>query len=195
VSGFQIFITLLSLLYIYFAVNNKVIAFFFGFVSACLWAYEDFVNINLKFDGALQIFYAIISLYGIYKWKYGSEQNDEKPIVRLELKNHLYIIAIGGIMSIAVAYLGLQFFETAMPYLDATTTAFSIIASFLLVYRYIDNWIYWFFIDIAYMYIYGMQSAWPFVAIMGLYVILSVSGYFKWSKIQSKEGVNLSIQV
>ncbi len=191
-SEIQIIVTLLSLIYIYFAVNNKAIAFVFGFVASCLWAYEDFVHINLKFDGFLQLFYALVSVYGLYSWKYGSENKEEKAISKLSRNNHILIFFSSMIISVIVAFIGLQFFNTALPYLDAITTGFSIVATFLLVQRYIDTWIYWVFIDLAYIYIYGMQSAWLFAALMALYVVLSVQGYFKWTAVFALENKKLS---
>ncbi len=180
-SLFQILATLFSLIYIFFAVRNKSICFVFGLIGAACWAYEDFVNINLYFDGFLQCFYVLMSIYGLIQWKRGAEES-QRQLAYLSWQQHGLVLGLGVVVSLLAAQIGLHFFETSLPYLDAVTTGFSIIATFLLVYRCIDNWIYWVFIDIAYVYIYGMQGAWLFVGIMVLNTILAVVGFINWKR-------------
>ncbi len=178
-SIFQVLATLFGILYIFYAVKNKPICFVFGLIGAACWAYEDFVNINLYFDGFLQCFYVLMSIYGFLQWKRGVEAS-KRQLSYLSIIQHVIVVGLGLLASVLMAKIGLQFFETSLPYLDAITTGFSIIATFLLVYRYIDNWIYWVLIDLAYIYIYGKQEAWLFVGIMVLYTVLAVVGFYNW---------------
>ena len=86
ISVYQWLATLFSLIYIYFAVRNESICFVFGLLSAVFWAYESYFLLNLKFDSFLQVFYMIMSVYGLYSWKRGGTGNSERAIGFFGLK-------------------------------------------------------------------------------------------------------------
>jgi nicotinamide mononucleotide transporter len=135
---------------------------------------------GLKFDAALQVFYVIISILGIYRWKYGGQNNEELPVTDYSIQKHFIIIGIGLLCSFALIYLS-RFVEFInMPILDATTTVFLIIGTLLLIERKLSSWIYLIVADVAYIYIYGVSGLWLFMGIMILYIIFGVNGYLQW---------------
>lgn len=180
-SEFQWAASAFSLIYIFFAVRNNPICFIFGVIGCGLWSYESFVNLNLKFDGFLQLFYVMMSFWGLYQWKYGGTQKTELPIQQLPRMYHVVIIIVGVFLSLLIGELGRRFLDTNLPILDAATTAFSILATFLLVQRYKSNWIYFIICNMVYVYIYGMQEAWTFVGMMAVYTIMAFIGYYNWN--------------
>ncbi len=187
----QILATGLSIVYILLAVKNLRICFLFGALSAIVWSYESFFHLQLKFDASLQIFYLGMSIYGWIIWK-GQQDQAHTPIKKMTVIEHVSLISLGISFSIGIAFLGQYFFETNMPYLDAITSGFSIIATYLLAKRYIDNWIYWLVLDPMYMYIYGKSEAWIFVDMMGIYTIMSIAGLINWQKILEEQKRDLA---
>lgn len=174
-------ITGLSLIYVILAAKNLRLCFVFGLLGSAVWAYHDFANLNLKFDGILQIFYVVMSIYGLYRWRTSSEE-DDLPITKMTMKDH-GIMIVGGIgISIFVALLSAHLFTTELPYLDASTTGMSIIATFFLIHRKLENWLYFIIIDLAYIYIFGTQGAYLLSGIMVVYIVVAVMGYFSWKK-------------
>lgn len=182
--------TFFSLLYIYFAYKNNTWCFLFGIIGCSIWAYEDFVNLNLKFDGFLQIFYVLMSFIGIYQWTKGGEHQKERPISRLTLFQNLIILFLGAMVTLGLGWIGKIYLSTNLPLLDAITTGFSIIATFLLVWRVLDNWIYWIVFDLLYIYIYFHQSAYLFIFIMIVYILMSFAGLYKWNLIYRSQPAN-----
>ena len=146
-------------------------------------------NAGLKFDAALQVFYVIISILGIYRWKYGGSDKDELPITDYSLKQHFLIVTLGMLSSVLLIYLSRYIEFINMPILDATTTVFLIIGTILLIERKLSSWIYLVIADIAYIYIYGVSGLWLFVGIMVLYIIFGINGFLNWKRIltQKKE--------
>lgn len=183
----QIAAILFSIIYILFAVNEKQICFLFGGIGCSLWAYEDFVNLNLIFDGFLQLFYVGMSIYGWLVWSKRDQLKDESPIRNMTWQKHLITIATALIISIALAKVSTLFFETNLPYLDAITTSFAIVATYLLAEKYIDNWVYWMVINPIYVYIYYRTGAWFFLGMMILYTIMSIWGFIQWRKLQKDQ--------
>jgi len=182
----QLAASLLSIIYIYLASKNKAAAFVFGAIGCTIWAYEDFVNINLKFDGVLQIFYVIIAIFGLINWS-RKKNGGQLKIRTIPFPYHLAIIGAGVLISILLSSVSYQFFETNLPFLDATTTAFSIIATILLTLRYIDNWYYWLIIDPIYIYIYIKVGAPIFAVIMVIFTGMAMVGLYNWTKINDSQ--------
>lgn len=173
---------ILSLFYLFFAITNKVICFVFGILASALWMYSSY-QAGLKFDAALQAFYIVISLLGIYRWMYGGKDKEELPITEYNRNQHLMIIGIGLACSAVLIYLS-RFIEFInLPVLDATTTVFLVIGTLLLIERKLSSWIYLVVADIVYIYIYGVSGLWLFAGTMVLYVIFGITGYFNWKKL------------
>ncbi len=183
----DIIITVFSCFYIYFATQNKVVCFVFGMVGSGLWAYHDFVNLNLKFDGFLQIFYVGMSIWGLYSWQYKKGVKEELPVSSMTWVEHVVSISLGVIAGIGIAWLTKNMFDTAYPYLDSVTTALAIITTIMLVRRKLENWLYWIIIDLVYVYIFIRQDAPLLAGIMGFYGLLAIYGYSEWKKIMHSE--------
>jgi len=181
ISVVQWLATIFSLIYIAFAVKNNPICWIFGIIGCGLWAYSDFTELNLKFDGLLQIFYVIMGFIGLYLWKFG-EKGHELPIRSYHIRQHIYILILGFSVGFLFGFLGQQYFDTDLAYLDSITTSFSIIATVLLVKRILENWIYWIVFDLIYIFIYFKQGALLFVLIMLIYIIMAFLGYYQWRK-------------
>ncbi len=179
-NSLQILAIVFGLLYIFLATKNKAICFLFGAISCSFWAYESYFNLQLRFDGLLQLFYVLMSLYGAYNWVKGNEPGSR--IKRLTVQQNLLYIILGFVVSILSAWLALQFYEIRFAYLDALTTGFSIIATLLLAQRYFENWIYWLVINPLYIYIYFKSNANLFAAMSGLYFIMAIIGMINWKK-------------
>jgi nicotinamide mononucleotide transporter len=185
----DIVITLLSMVYIYFATRNRPVCFVFGLLASALWAYHDFVNLNLKFDGILQLFYVVMSVWGLYTWKQASKEKEALPITSLSGQENGIAIATSIILGVSIAWITGNILETALPYLDAVTTAGAVIATFLLVYRKQDTWIYWVVIDLLYIYIFYRQGAILLSLVMVVYAVLAVYGFIEWRRIKSTQVV------
>ena len=180
-NSLQIIALVFGLLYIFFATKNKAICFIFGAISCSFWAYESYFNLNLKFDGLLQLFYILMSVYGAYNWYKGNE-NITSNIKQLSLGQNIIYLVSGFLCSYLCARIALQYFELNFAYLDAFTTGFSIIATFLLARRYFENWYYWMLINPVYIYIYVKSGATLFAVMSAIYLLMAIVGYVNWKK-------------
>lgn len=186
ISDLDIIITIFSIIYLYFATQNKAICFVFGLLASAVWAYHDFINLNLKFDGVLQLFYVGMSIWGIYSWKHGGKGDSELPISHMAVKDHAYMMVGGIVVGGGIAWLTKNILFTALPYLDAVTTALAIINTVMLVMRKLENWLYWIVIDVIYVYIFIRQGAPLLAGMMGFYGMLAIYGYVEWRQLINK---------
>ncbi len=171
-----------SLIYIALAVRNKAVCFVFGLLASVLWAWESYFVFELKFDALLQVFYAFMSVLGLFMWFKGGENNEKLPISSKSYRFHIISILLIFLFAIGLSVFSNPLLQGKMPFLDAFTTVGSVFATILLVKRVLENWIYYIVFDILYLYIYGKSGAWLFVAMMVIYTVMAIIGYRQWSK-------------
>ena len=175
-----------GIIYVVLAARESVWCWFWGVLSTALWAYATYTLYDLYIDALLQVFYVCVSFFGIYQWMKGSEQRDELKISTLKLNQHFLLIGGGLVLSFLVGYFFAEYTGAAATYLDAFTTVFSIIATFMVVRKILENWIYWVVVDAVYVYLYFTRGSVLFTLLMVVYTVIAIIGYFEWKKKMAK---------
>ena len=173
---------LLSMLYILLAIRNNYLCFYVAIVQCTLWTYLDFFRYHLVFDGILQIFYIGMAVWGIILWHKKDENESNLPITFLNKHQHYWTIIGGGILAMVLAYGSEFMMEAEMRYLDAFTTIISILATFMLIFRKVDTWLYFVLADALYIYIYIQAESIMLALVMVIYTVMAIIGYIKWKK-------------
>ncbi|THH39360.1 nicotinamide riboside transporter PnuC [Neolewinella litorea] len=188
--------TLTALAYVYLAARDNNWCWLFAALSATLWAYQSLIVYQLVSDALLQLFYLVMAGVGLFRWQRSrrvSPPNEmldsiardpvadgESDIRRMETGEHLTVIGLGLTTGLLLGYLVGSVSTATQTYLDAVTTSFSVVATFLLIWRRLDNWIYWMVIDAVYVYIYLRAGALLFALLMILYIVMAIYGYLTW---------------
>lgn len=169
------------MVYLILAIFNKPICFLFGIISSALWGIVVY-NSHLIFDTGLQIFYIVMSVFGLYRWMFGGENKKELPITIDAFTRHSVYI-IGGCLISFLLYKSSYFIEIIdKPLSDAFTTVFLIIGTILLIERKLYSWIYLVVADIGYIFIYADSQLWLLSGMMVIYSIAGIWGFFSWRK-------------
>lgn len=114
-----------------------------------------FYRAGLYSDTLLQIFFLAFTLYGWWYWWRGMREEGEVRVVRLDLRSLLVGLIAGAVASVVLG-LWMKRIHAALPYLDATLTSYSLVASWWGVRKHIANWWLWIAVDMIYIgeYIY-----------------------------------------
>ncbi|MEO0733833.1 MAG: nicotinamide riboside transporter PnuC, partial [Bacteroidota bacterium] len=184
-----------SLAYVYLAARDNNWCWVFAAVASTVWAYQSFVVYNLISDGMLQVFYLVMAGVGLRRWQRKPEpaplptdvldaaairSEPAASITRMTLAEHAYV-CLGGLAAGYLLHLfASEIFAGAATLPDGITTAFSVITTFLLINRKLENWLYWVVIDLAYVGIYLRTGAVLFAVLMVLYTGMAVYGFFRW---------------
>lgn len=175
-------VTVTALIYVVMAAREKFWGWAWGIVSCGLWAYASFAFYSLYMDALLQVFYVIMGFMGLYHWRSGGAQGAEAPIIQWPFAKHIPYLIVGVLLALVFGY----FFDTYTPaaatYLDALTTIFAMLATFLMTRKVLENWLYWIVIDATYIYLYASRGAWLFSALMVVYTAVAVMAYLNWRK-------------
>jgi nicotinamide mononucleotide transporter len=171
-----------AVLYLVLAARENPWCWVWGILSCICWAYAAFALYGLYIDGFLQVFYIVISGLGLYRWLYGGKEHKGISITTISGSMHLIIVVGGVLLSIAVGYLFDQYTEAQATYLDALTTVFSVIITFMVIGKKLENWIYWLVIDSIYVYLYWSRGGYLIALLFIVYLVIVVFGFLNWWK-------------
>lgn len=186
-AGFLDWLALLtSLTYVWLAARDNNWCWLFAAVSTAVWAWQSFFEYKLVSDGLLQVFYFVMAGVGIWRWSSQGKKNSGTaaplPIVSMSLREHLVTLTGGMLGGLALGFFFSNTLVAAATYPDAITTVFSIITTFLLIGRRLENWVYWMVIDAVYVWIYAGTGAILFAVMMVINIGMAVYGYRRWSR-------------
>ena len=138
-----------------------------------------FWNVELYLMSLLQLFFLGIAIYGIFKWNPNSN-NMEERITTIKPKHHLYILSLIVLSSIVIGWFLNHYTDDAFPYLDTFTAVGSLITSWMVAKKILENWLYWIVIDAVSIYIYIGRELYLTVLLFTIYLIMAALGYHQW---------------
>lgn len=114
-----------------------------------------------------------------------SEQSNGSPslpIRSLSFRQHVWIIAIIAVLSVLSGYYLSEHSSAVWPYVDSFTTWASVVTTYLVTQKYLQNWLYWVVIDAVSIPLYIDRGLSLTALLFVFYVIIAVFGYFKWKR-------------
>src|SRR5215475_3172062 len=109
-----------------------------------------FYRAQLLSDALLQVFFLAFTLYGWWHWWRGVQEEGEVRIVPLAVPS-LWIAVVAGIAGSFVLGELARHLHAALPFLDATLTSFSLVASWWQARKHTANWWLWIVVDLVYI--------------------------------------------
>ncbi len=179
-SLLEIFSVVFSLIFLILLIRQNIWCWVFGIVSSILSAIL-FYTIHLYSECVLYSFYAIFGVYGWMVWAKNDNTSSDNIITPIKGRRLLFFIALGLPMSLGVGYLSKTFLkDAAIPYIDAATSVFGLIATYLEAHRYLSAWIFWIILNFATAVIYFQRGLMIYGPLMLVYFVFSVVGYRQW---------------
>lgn len=126
------------------------------------------------------IFYGITMIFGVIIWNNNSKNGEVKP-KSMQINDWL-IVSIHLILGIICLYFLLNEVNGSQPLLDATTTVLAIVAQLLMIFRYKEQWIFWFILDILCVIIWIIENNWCMVMQYIFWTTNCIYGYYMWNK-------------
>ncbi len=150
-------------------------------ISVSLYIYICFTA-KLYSETVLQLFYLVMAFYGWWQWTRKSTENKKVKIIIWDLKKNLKIIVLGIGITLPFFFITKNYTDAALPFSDALVTAFSLIATFMVTKKILENWIYWIAIDSLAVFIYLNRGLQLTAILYFIYVIIAVVGFINWRK-------------
>lgn len=175
-----------GIIHVFLLTRGKVLAWPFGLISVGLYIYIFFLN-KLYSDTFLHVVYVLLNIYGWWNWVRHRDAETAVAVGRLEHRQRIWwpvLIVVGALFW---GYGMQQNTDASFPYGDAFTTVASLVAQYLLARRKLENWIIWIIVDIVAINIYLLKGLYPTSGLYGVYLILSISGWVQWRRLEQKQ--------
>ena len=171
-----------SLLFLFFLIRENKNCWFYG-IGASLLSIFLFYRIHLYSESILYIYYVFIGFYGYFLWNKNEKDNHTLKISQPGLSSHLLLFFIGVFSGSLLGYVFENYTDAENAYLDAFTTVFSFIASYLEARKVLTTWILWIILNGVTIYLYSQKELDWYAGLTLIYTAFSFVGYFKWRKI------------
>jgi len=171
-----------NLLFVILLIRESIWCWFFGIVGSLL-AVVLFLTPDVKLysEALLYFVYVVLGVYGWFTWSRRG-LTERMPIVRWSAMSHVIAIAT----SCGIWYLMGQWMknntDASMPWADAFSTSFSLVATWLETQKVLSGWIYWIGLNSFSIWLYTQRGLKSMALLMLIFAILSIVGYVRWRK-------------
>ncbi|MFL6549702.1 MAG: nicotinamide riboside transporter PnuC [Povalibacter sp.] len=168
----------LGLAYLLLAVRRNLLCWICAFVSTAIYL-VIFARASLYMQSALQVFYLVMAVVGFLDWRKGRDESGEVLIRHWRGSQHL--AAFGAVMlATAINGWSLAHTDAASPYVDSFVTWASVVTTWMVARRVIENWLYWIVVDAIAAWLYYSQGLLVTTVLFVIYLGIVVHGYFAW---------------
>lgn len=183
VNRIEILGAILGILYIFFSIRQSIFTWPTGLVTSALYIVVFFQS-KFYADMGLQVYYVAISIYGWYYWAKGNTQKKSENLPVKQVRKLLWIklAAVTVLIYFAILFILLKYTDSPVPFMDSFTTALSIVATWMLARKYIEQWLIWVLVDLVSAGLYIYKNLWPTVILFIVYTIMAFLGYIEWKK-------------
>lgn len=184
--GFTVFIT--GVLCVVLAAKGNLMSYVFGMYNTVGYAYLAYIN-GLFGEVMLNLlFFVPMNVIGFYMWKNNRQEDGKLAMRQMDLRG-LLLVGVGCVIGCLLLGYGLSFIPGQnSPYIDATTTALSIVATFLMVRRFKEQWLVYIVLNLftvllwAIRMLEGSGEGLLMIVMWSAYLVNAVYGYYIWNK-------------
>ncbi len=176
--------------YALLAVRRIRWAWVFGGISSALLAWLA-ARSALPLQSALQTVYVGMAVYGFWQWTARTAAHEEgeqvteaavkkSAITRWPLWAHAVALIGVAAASLVLSPALAETTGASWPRLDAAVTGASLLATWMTARSVLENWLYWFAVNAASMFLYGVQGLSLVAGLYVVYFIIAVFGWREW---------------
>ena len=165
--------------------KGKLSAYVFGLVNVIAYAIIAFES---KYYGEVMlnlIYYLPMQFWGFYVWsKNMNPETNEVSKRQMSLKQTAIMLIL--VFALTIGYgLFLQFLNGNLPFIDALSTVISVVALYISIKMYTEQWILWIIVDIVtvIMWLFALINGTGSVAVLLMWCIYLINAfimYVKW---------------
>lgn len=176
--------SVMGIAYVFLSIKQNILTWLLGLLTSLLYIYVFFVS-KFYADMALQFYYVWVSIYGWILWAKGSNNKHGKnslPVVSIKPKMLVILLFVSLVLWIGIYFILKKYTDSPLPLGDAFTTAFSIVATWMLARKILEHWIVWVIVDFVSLLLYIIKGLYPTVIMFVIYTLAAIYGYVEWRK-------------
>ncbi len=189
--------TITGLLYLWLEYRASIHLWLVGIIMPAIYIFV-YYGAGLYADCAFNVYYLLAAIYGWAVWrrKVGGAPTDAseaetnaRGIERLAaLPPRRRLKTVGGLAAVTAAlflligWVLVRFTDSSVPWWDAFTTALSIVGTWMLARKMLEQWWVWMVVDVVSAGLYAYKELHFTAALYLLYAAVAVFGYCRWLK-------------
>ena len=190
-SGWEITAALIGVAYIVLAAKESQWCWLFALLSTLIYT-ALFWDGQLPMQALLNAYYVAMAVYGFWLWRKQATQvqgtqTQSLSVSTLRWRQHALFIVVGVVLSSLVSLYLQKTGQSQSPQLDAYTTVFSVMNTWLMAKKVLENWLYWVVIDAAATVLYFQTSYYATMLLFVLNTIMAIAGYMAWVKLHKQQ--------
>lgn len=170
-----------AIVYLILAVKENSLCWYAAAVSTLIFL-AIFWEVKLYMESGLQVFYLVMAAYGWYKWQTASDGSVGLQVSMWNIGQHAIALALIALLTLVSGYLLKSGTDAQLPYLDSFTTWASVVTTFMVARKVLENWIYWLVIDSVSIYLYIDRGLYFTAILFAVYIVIIFFGWASWSK-------------
>jgi nicotinamide mononucleotide transporter len=170
-----------SLICVWLNTQQNVWGWFWAIISSGIYS-VTYYQTQLYSDMELQGAFILLSLYGVYQWRFSKGEKTVLPVSKIPSNLALICLIFLGIFTTISGYLHSRYSDAFLPYLDSSLTAISLIATWMTARKYLENWLLWIGANICYVGMYLFKGLYGTSLLYVLLIALAVKGFSDWKK-------------
>lgn len=173
--------------------KGNIFNYLFGLINVTLYAWISF-KAELYGDALLNaLYYLPMQFAGWYTWMRKRSAEESVTIIARRLShNQRYILTAVSVLTVTAGAILLNLINDPQPVKDSATTILSVIAMYLMVKVYMEQWVLWVVVNVisivmwSISFIEGEPHSMLMIIMWIFYLANSVNGWILWVKLSSE---------
>jgi nicotinamide mononucleotide transporter len=171
----------LALAYLLLAARENSLCWYFAFVFTAIYTVL-FWDVSLLMESALNVYYMAMAVFGWYQWRRGGDEHTGVQIQSLGWSQHGIIMIAIMVISLVSGFFLSRYSDAVWPYVDSFTTWASVITTYMVTRKILENWLYWVVIDMVSIPLYIDRGLTMTAALYVAYVLIAAMGFVSWRR-------------
>ena len=189
--------TALGLLYLIFEIRENHWMWVVGSIMPLIYIFVLFDK-GLYADCGMEVYYFLAGIYGLFYWlRHRTGQGATQrplPISVTPSRLRLPLLLLALLLWVLLALFLLHATDSTVPWLDALTTALSIIGLWMLSRKYIEQWWVWFIVDAISVSLYLYKGIYGRALLYTIYTLMVYFGFRQWQRRMRQQTPNVDLE-
>lgn len=177
---------LLSIWAVWLTARRHMLCWPVGMLSVVVYGWV-FVHARLYSDALLQAAFAAFIAYGWLRWRRNLGTDGRVRVASLARRQAALHVAVGAVGAVVLGWTMHRYTDAALPWLDATLTAFSLVAQYWQDRRHTIAWWLWIVVDVIYIGEYAYKQLIITAVLYLVFVGLAAMGLRAWRAVAADQ--------
>jgi nicotinamide mononucleotide transporter len=202
----EIFGAVTGIAYVFLEIRRNILLWPLGILTSAVYIYV-FGSSGFYSNMGLQVYYLVISIYGWILWhraqgtghraqgtEQGGHKQDEEDhtelmvsdVKRIDRKTLLICLVIAAGLWGFLWFALDRWTDSPVPQWDALITSLSVVATWMLTRKYLEQWYMWILADSVAVIIYAATGLYATAVLFVVYTMMAVIGVRAWGREQGE---------